>query len=88
MADENTKLILQVLDELHGFKDDMYEFKDEMYKFKDDMYEFKDEMHEFKDDVYGKIEELQSNDKLILDEVQRVHQILIRKTSELEKKIG
>lgn len=81
MADENTKLILQVLDELHEFKDDMHEFKDEMHEFKDDMYKFKD-------DVYGKLEELKLEDKIILDEVQRVHQILIRKTSELEKKIG
>ncbi|POP31436.1 hypothetical protein C3B58_16485 [Lactonifactor longoviformis] len=47
-----------------------------------------DEMKSLKRQQMKDTAELKAMDSMIFDEVVRIHEILIRKTSELEKKIG
>lgn len=48
----------------------------------------KDEVKDLKKQQMKNTAELKAMDSMILDEVERVHEIMLRRTDELKKKIG
>ena len=66
----------EVKDDIQTLKDDMRGVKDDVQTLKDDMRKVKNDIYTFKRQVRKSTSELKSMDKMILNEVERVHIIL------------
>lgn len=60
----------------------------EMREMKQEMNEVRQEIREVKKQQMKNTAELKGMDSLILDEVERVHDLMLKKTDDLKQKIG
>ena len=91
-SDEKLDLILEEIKNLKSetkdLKSEMKEFKSETRDFQSEMKDFQSEMRDFKKHQLKSISELKAMDSMIFSEVERVHEIMLRRTDELKQKIG
>lgn len=86
--DEKFDLIINKLDELGG---DVKELKEDVSVLKEDVIGLKEDVSVLKENVSRLNEnmiKLEKMDALILDEVERVHDIMIKRTDDLYTKMG
>ena len=74
--------------ETKDFQSEMKDFQSEMRDFQSEMRDFQSEMRDFKKQQLKSISELKAMDSMIFSEVERVHEIMLRRTDELKQKIG
>ena len=68
--------------EMRDYQSETKDFQSEMKDFQSEMRDFQSEMRDFKKQQLKSISELKAMDSMIFSEVERVHEIMLRRTDD------
>lgn len=99
MDNDKLDMILEKMDDLQGqvsglrkevgnLQEQTNHLQEDVNGLKEDVNGLQEEVKEIKLQQMKDTKELKAMDVMILDEVERVHEIMLRRTEELKKKIG